>query len=134
MATTFSVSELRIPLGIFVFLAASFVMCRLMFSIRSSPTVGWSRGFQSAPLFQLLMWTLSIPLVLPFLFFYFRRIRKLRLSEFVGNIRSRKFHKKDCEYQRKISSNFFRYPFLSVKDAERQGYSPCDWCCPRRKR
>ena len=116
-------------LGAFLAFAFSFVMFRLLLSFRKSPSAGWYRGFQSSPIFQLVMWAGALPFVVPAIYLYFRRSRALRSSALIGNIRSRVFHKRECEYQERIGSNVLRYPLRSGDDARRRGFRPCRWCC-----
>ena len=98
-------------------------------ALRGSPAV-WYRAFYTTPVFQLLMWIAVLPLIIPFLFLTVQRSRKLSQAMYIGNLRSRIFHRPDCEYQRKISSPYSRYPLSSVEEAERLGFRACYVCYP----
>lgn len=90
--------------------------------------VTWYRGVHASPVFQLLMWLTILPLVIPALIVVVNRRRNLRAAPFIGNIRSKKFHIRDCEYQERISSDFFRYPLWSEGEARKRGFQPCNFC------
>ena len=97
-------------------------------SLTRNPIFGWYRGLQSTPIFQVLMWLGAIPLILPVFILLFRRKRLLAAAPFIGNLRTRIYHARACEYQRRIHSNFLRYPFQSAKDAQDNGFRSCNWC------
>ncbi|MDQ1262736.1 MAG: hypothetical protein QG575_1917 [Euryarchaeota archaeon] len=50
-------------------------------------------------------------------------------GKFMGSITSKKYHRLDCRYALKIKPENCIY-FLSIKDAEGQGYLPCKICNP----
>lgn len=112
-----------------------FVYCAVMslaqLSFLKLPYLGWSRGFQSTPVFQVLMWLGALPLIVPALIIFFRRRRRVRSSKFIGNLRSKIFHTPSCEYQHKISSTLLKLPIDSLEDAEAMHFRPCNWCKPR---
>ena len=93
--------------------------------------IGWYRGFQSAPVFQIAMWIGALPLLLPAIVLFLYRRRSLQSARFIGNLRSRIYHEPDCEYQHRIRSNFLRYPLDSAEDAAIRRFRPCNWCRPR---
>jgi hypothetical protein len=72
-------------------------------------------------------WTLALPLIIPFFILVLRRKRALKTSPFVGNILSRIYHRRGCEYERKMGM-FRKYPLWSASAAERQNFRPCRWC------
>ena len=110
----------------------SFVMSLSLLSFLRFPFLGWYRGFQSTPIFQILMWIGALPLLIPVVILYVRRRRAVSSARFIGNIRSRIFHYPDCEWQRKIHSNFSRFPLNSMDDALSRRFRPCKVCQPRR--
>ncbi len=98
---------LLIIIGIF-----SFVMHRCWQSLKHS-NVAWHRGFHTTPVFQILMWIGAGIFMIPLFFLSRRRKAALASARFIANIRSRIYHKPDCEYQIKISSDVWRYPLLN---------------------
>ncbi|SRR5581483_1878280 len=104
---------------------ASWVAYRFFLGLLAEPW-SWYRGVQSTPVFQVTMWVLATPFIVPVL----RRRLRLRSAPFVGNVRSRVYHRRDCEYQIKITSFFFKRPFNSGEDACRAGFRPCRFCDP----
>jgi hypothetical protein len=50
-------------------------------------------------------------------------------GKFMGSITSKKYHRLDCRYALKIKAENRIY-FLSIEDAEGQGYLPCKSCAP----
>lgn len=50
-------------------------------------------------------------------------------AKYVGNARSKKFHRPDCQWVGEISS-VNRVEFQSREDAVQQGYTPCKACNP----
>lgn len=115
----------------FLLLVYCSVMTLSLLSFLRLPYLGWSRGFQSTPIFQILMWLGALPFVVPLLFMYLRRRRAIHSSRFIGNLRSRIFHEPNCEYQLKINSNFIRFPLASLEDARSRKFRPCNWCNPK---
>lgn len=110
------------------------VMYRSFLSLTGSHRhVTWYRGVHSTPVFQVLMWIGAFPLIVPAVLLYVRRRRKLATAAFIGNLRSRKFHLRDCEYQRKIGSDFLRLPLRSPGHGVELGFSPCNWCLSDRR-
>lgn len=122
-----SISERALLFGLII------VFCTVMFAsfqslTRSHAHVTWYRGLHTAPLFQLLMWIGIIPFVIPAVIVLVRRKRALRHAPYIGNLRSRIFHARDCEYQRRINSDLLRYPLNSREEGERYKFKPCNWC------
>lgn len=112
----------------FVVCCYCLVMTLLFLSFLRYPFLGWYRGFQSTAVFQILMWIGVMPMILPAIYLYLRRKKKIRSAKFIGNLRSRVFHQPECEYQKKIYSNFERYPLNSFDDACKQKFRACKWC------
>lgn len=77
--------------------------------------VAWFRGFHSTPVFQLFLWLTAFPLIVPF--FLMVRARKAQLARagYIGNLYSRVYHRRDCEYQKRIGSLFQRFPLEGTK-------------------
>jgi len=50
-------------------------------------------------------------------------------AKYFGHVESKKYHMKDCEYGRKISSRNMKY-FSSVSEAKASGYIRCYECYP----
>ncbi len=98
-------------------------------ALKGSPAV-WYRGFFTTPVFQVLMWIAILPLVIPFFLLAAGKWRQLKSAVYIGNMRSRIFHRRDCEYQQMIASIFFRYPLSSVIEAEELGFQGCHVCRP----
>ena len=90
----------------------------------------WYRGINSMPIFQVVMWLGALPLIVPFLVFVVIRKRHVARAKFIGNLHSRIYHRKTCEYQYKISSFFLRFPFDSKLEAETGGFRACRVCYP----
>jgi hypothetical protein len=90
--------------------------------------VTWYRGIHATPAFQLLMWIGAVPLIIPAAILFFRRRRALQTAPYIANLRSRIYHARDCEYQRRINSDFLRYPIQSEEQAIKLGFKPCNWC------
>lgn len=106
-----------------------FVISRLM-----RPELDWRRSFHSTPAYQLLLWFAAALLVIPFAWCLIRRNQALRRATYIGNIRSRIYHLPNCEYQRKIATNFYRYPIKSNAEAVSHGFRPCYVCHPENSR
>ena len=51
------------------------------------------------------------------------------MTEYIGNIRARKFHRSDCRWAEKIAPAN-KVVFSSSKEATDQGYTPCNLCKP----
>lgn len=109
--------------------AAVFFSYRAFLALRHSH-VAWYRGFHSSPLFQVFIWIFAIPLVLPAALLVRSRLRRLERAPLIGNIYSRVYHLRECEYQQRISSIFKRYPLVSNAEALERGFKPCAWCQP----
>lgn len=97
---------------------------------RGSYSIGWYRGAHSTPVFQILMWIGALPLIIPAVLIYFKKQKALSKAPFIGNIRSRIFHYRDCEYQKQIQSNFYRSPLFSIEQAHKNFYKKCNFCKP----
>lgn len=111
-------------------IAAYIVVVRACFkALQGSPAV-WYRSIQATPIFQVLMWIAVAPLIIPVLYLMYIRRTKLKRAPLIGNIRSGIFHLKTCEYQQKIGSGVFRYPFYSSHEAEACGFRACRVCSP----
>lgn len=115
---------------LFLLVIAFIVVMNGSFLHLSCGRYSWYRGVHSTPIFQFVMWIGALPLVIPIIYLYVRRKRALKSAKFIGNLRSRIYHWPECEYQRKISSSFFRYPLESAAMAENMGFCPCRVCCP----
>ena len=117
----------------FILLVCFCVVMSLSFRslTRSKFSTGWYRGVQSTPIFQILMWLGAIPLLFPGIILFFRRKRALASAPFIGNLQSRIYHTRACDYQRRIYSNFVRFPFQTAQDAEDRGFRSCNWCKPK---
>lgn len=115
----------------FIVVCYCLVMFLSLLSFLRFPFLGWYRGFQSTPIFQILMWLGALPLLIPAILLYLRRRRALKSVRYIGNLRSRVFHYPHCEYQRKIYSSFMRYPLNSTEDALKRRFRPCRWCKPQ---
>lgn len=111
--------------------------CIVMFACFKSLTsshshVTWYRGIHATPAFQFIMWIGVLPLIIPAIILFIRRRRALRSASYIGNLRSRVFHKRDCEYQMKIHSDLLRFPLNSKEEGESLRFKPCNWCFPGR--
>ncbi len=118
--------------GIGVGIVFSFVMYRSLRSFSRSSSAGWYRGFQSTAAFQIIMWLAALPFLVPAVCLYLVRRARLKEARFVGNIGSRVFHSRKCEYQVKMRSDLLRFPLASRDEAVRRGFRPCNWCLPGR--
>ncbi len=49
--------------------------------------------------------------------------------KYIGNIKSKKFHKLNCRSVKKLKSKNYIY-FKDKEEAEKQGYVPCKVCKP----
>ena len=78
------------------------------------------------------MWLAALPFLIPAVFLYVSRRRRLKSANYIGNIGSRVFHSPKCEYQLKIGSDLLRFPLASKEEAARKGFRPCNWCNPGR--
>ncbi|MBL7663309.1 hypothetical protein JNK13_11220 [bacterium] len=76
------------------------------------------------------MWLGAFPLIIPALILRSRRKRALSSARFVGNLRTRIFHDRNCEYAQRIYSNFFKYPLNTSAEATQSGFRACNWCKP----
>lgn len=119
-------------LGLAIAVAFSFVMYRCLRSFSGSSSAGWYRGFQSTAVFQIIMWLAALPFLVPAVCLYLVRRARLKEARFVGNIGSRVFHSRKCEYQVKMRSDLLRFPLASRDEAVRRGFRPCNWCHPGR--
>jgi hypothetical protein len=90
--------------------------------------VTWYRGLHATPIFQLLMWMAVLPLIIPALIAIVRRRKLLRSAPYIGNLRSRIFHQRECEYQRRMHSDFIRFPLASLEDGYKARFKACNWC------
>ena len=114
-------------IGLLLLISFCIVMHLCLRSFSRSP-IGWYRGFQSTPIFQISMWVGALPLFIPAIVLLVRRKKALKVAPLIGNLRSKIFHKPHCEYQQRIYSDLLRYPLASREEAKARGFRPCNWC------